>query len=200
MKKLILLIAVTLACTACVKLGGKPIDKRYYRIAPVREHIAPPAEDGPVLSVRRLTISELYNTREMVYQMANGRMESDFYNLYFITPGIMLSTELRNWLADSGRFSHVVPPGSLAVPHLTLEGVVNTLYGDFAASPPAAVVSMQFFLVDESTPDNAILFSGDYTQRIALTQPSAGEMVRALNQGTGTIFTQLERDLAQAGY
>ncbi|MUM76149.1 hypothetical protein GKC30_00700 [Pseudodesulfovibrio sp. F-1] len=200
MKKIILLIALALACTACVKLGGKPVDKRYYRIALAREQVVPPAQDGPVLSVRRLSVSELYNTREMVYQLADGRMESDFYNLYFITPGIMLSTELRNWLAASGRFSHVVSQGSLAVPHLTLEGVVNTLYGDFAASPPAAVISMQFFLVDESTPDNAILFSGDYAQRIPLAQPTPGELVKALNQGAGAIFTQLELDLAQAEY
>jgi cholesterol transport system auxiliary component len=196
--RLLLLLVMALACAACVKLGGKPADKRYYRIAPVRETTATPAQDGPVLTVRRLAVSDLYNSREIVYQLADGRMESDFYNLYFIAPGTMLSTELRDWLAASGRFAHVIAPGSMAVPHLTLEGVVNSLYGDFAATPPAAVVSMQFFLVDESTPDNAIVFSQDYAERIPLARPEAGELVKALTEGTRTIFTQLETDLARA--
>ncbi|ADU63223.1 MAG: PqiC family protein [Pseudodesulfovibrio sp.] len=201
MKKplLLLLVAVlALGCAACVKMGGKPLDKHYYRLAPVRAQSLPAPQDGIVLNVRRLAVSDLYNTREIIYQLADGRMESDFYNLYFITPGSMLTSELRDWLAASGRFSHIITPGSMVVPDLILEGAVNTLYGDFSSTPPAAVMSMQFFLVDESTPDNTILFSKNYTQRIPLSQPTAQELVQALTEGTRTIFTQLESDLAQA--
>ncbi len=32
----ILILALLLATTACVKLGGKPLDKKFYRIHPVR--------------------------------------------------------------------------------------------------------------------------------------------------------------------
>jgi cholesterol transport system auxiliary component len=198
-KHLILLLftALVLGCAACVKVGGKPLDKRFYRIAPVRAQSLPAPQDGTVLNIRRLAVSDLYNTREIIYQLADGRMESDFYNLYFITPGSMLTSELRDWLAASGQFPHIVTPGSMVVPDLTLEGVVNTLYGDFSSTPPAAVMSMQFFLVDESTPDNTILFSKNYTQRIPLSQPTAQELVQALTEGARTIFTQLENDLAQ---
>lgn len=200
MKKLLpllLVAALAFGCAACVKVGGQPLEKRYYRIAPVRAQSLPAPRGGIVLNVRRLAVSDLYNTREIIYQLADGRMESDFYNLYFITPGSMLTSELRDWLAASGQFAHIVTPGSMVVPDLTLEGAVNTLYGDFSSTPPAAVMSMQFFLVDESTPDNTILFSQNYTQRIPLSQPNAQELVQALTEGARTIFTQLESDLAR---
>ena len=33
---LLLVLTVALTMTACVKLGGKPLDKRYFQITPVR--------------------------------------------------------------------------------------------------------------------------------------------------------------------
>jgi ABC-type uncharacterized transport system, auxiliary component len=195
---LFLVAATALICASCVKLGSKPVDKHFYRIAPVRQAGPTPPPTDIVLSVRRLTVSDLYNTREIIYQMADGRMESDFYNLYFITPGSMLSSELRKWLTASGRFSHVIAPGSMVVPTLTLEGVVNTFYGDYSGGQASAVVDMQFFLIDESTPDNDVLFSKNYTQRVPLSQPDPQQLVTALTQGVQAIFTQLESDLAEA--
>jgi cholesterol transport system auxiliary component len=192
----LLIVAMALVGTACVKLGGKPLDKRYYRIAPVRQTSQPRPAQGISLMVRRLGVSELYNSREIVYQMADGRMESDFYNLYFVNPASMLSSELRTWLDASGAFPHVIAPGSMVVPTLTLEGTVSALYGDYSTTPPVAVVDMQFFLVDESSSDNTIIFSKNYSQRVPLDQPDPQETVRAMTQGVQTIFTRLEADLA----
>lgn len=195
---LIVLCLLALAATACVKLGGQPVEKKYYRITPVRADQPATAKNDIVLKVRRMTISDLYSTRELVYQMGGGRIESDFYNMYFVVPNNMLTTELRQWLAASGRFEHIVEPGSMVVPTLTLEGVINELYGDYTADQPAAVVSMQFFLVDESTAENVIVFSRDYTQRITLQQPDPERLVRAMTEGVQAIYTQLELDLADA--
>lgn len=93
---LLILLAASLTVSACVKLGGKPLDKKYYQITPVRT--AAPVTQGNdfVLKVRRLSISDLYNTRELVYRHTDGRIESDFYNMYFVPPSNMLTTELKN--------------------------------------------------------------------------------------------------------
>lgn len=193
---LILLLALALAASACVKLGGKPMDKTFYRIHPVRTAPAR-ADSGVILKMRRMTVSDLYNTRELVYQMTDGRIESDFYNLFFVAPGNMLTSELRSWLDASRLFRDIIEPGSMVIPGLTLEGTVNALYGDYASGSPAAVVALQFFLVDESTPTNDIVFSKDYRRRIALSQPDPAALVKAMTEAVQSIFTELESDLAE---
>lgn len=195
---LILVLAVALAASACVKLGGKPVDKRYYQILPVRSAAQADLPRAETLKVRRLAVSDLYNTRELVYRGPEGTIDSDFYNLLFVTPGNMLTTELRRWLTESGLFNHIVSPGSLVVPGLTLEGVVNALYGDYSGPSPAAVVEMQFFVVDESGADNAVVFSGSYQERVTLDSADPQTLVRAMTLAVTDIFTNLETDLAAA--
>lgn len=195
---LLLLVLLTAISASCVKLGGKPIDKHYFQITPTRstEKFAPSKD--MVLKVRRLSISDVYNTRELIYREPEGRIEADFYNMFFVAPADMLTTELRNWLRQSNLFAHIIEPGSMVIPGLTLEGVINSLYGDYTTDSPAAVVEMQFFVVDESTARNVIVFSNTYMERIPISQPDPRELVRAMTRGVETIFTNLETDLAKA--
>lgn len=196
---LFLILAISLTTAACVKLGGKPLDKRYFQITPIRS--AEQAQSGYdfVLKVRRLSISNLYNTRELVYRGKQGRIESDFYNMFFVPPADMLTTELRKWLRGAKLFTHIIEPGSMVVPGLTLEGVINSLYGDYSLDTPAAVVEMQFFVVDEASANNEIIFSSTYTERISMPESSATALVSAMTQGVQTIYTNLETDLRTAG-
>ena len=195
---LIAILAMALSVSACVKLGGKPLDKHYFQITPVRAAEPATASKNLVLKVRRLSVSDLYNTRELVYRGPEGRIDSDFYNMFFVTPGNMLTTELRKWLRESDLFSHIIEPGSMVVPDLTLEGVVNSLYGDYSGKAPAAVVEMQFFLVDEATAENVIVFSNTYVKRIPIAEPDPQSLVQAMTQGVQAIYTELENDLALA--
>ena len=193
-----LLVLTALLATGCVKLAHEPLDKHYFQIVPERTATKAATDKDTVLKVRRLSISELYNTRELIYRESEGRVESDYYNMFFVTPSDMLTTELRKWLRDSGLFSHVIEPGSMVIPGLTLEGVVNSLYGDYTSDSPAAVVEMQFFVVDESTARNVIVFSADYTQRVPISKPDPADLVKAMTRGVESIFIDLETDLANA--
>jgi cholesterol transport system auxiliary component len=192
------ILSIVLVASACVKLGGKPLDKHYFQISTDRPGEPTTTTDDLVLKVRRLSVSDLYNTRELIYRETGGRIDSDFYNMFFVTPGNMLTTELRTWLRDSGLFRYIIEPGSMVVPDLTLEGVVNALYGDYSNDVPVAVVEMQFFVVDESTAENSIIFSNTYTQRIPLKQAVPQQLVQAMSSGVQTIFANLEKDLATA--
>jgi cholesterol transport system auxiliary component len=195
---LVALLVTALAATACVKLGSRPLEKRYYQISPARTAQKADAPRNIILMVRRLAISDLYNSRELVYRGAGERVESDFYNMFFVNPASMLTTELRRWLRESGQFSHILEPGSMVVPTLTLEGTVNALYGDYSGDQPAAVVEMQFFVVDESTADNAIVFSGSYAKRVPVADAAPQTLVKAMTQGVEQIYAALETDLAAA--
>ncbi|MBC16348.1 MAG: hypothetical protein CL942_04760 [Desulfovibrio sp.] len=191
------LLVLLMLSAGCVKLGSEPLDKQFYRLMPERSAETAHVKRDLILKVRRLSISEIYNTRELVYQLDNGRVESDFYNMFFVSPRSMLTTELRSWLKEADIFASIIEPGSMIIPGLTLEGVVNSLYGDYATSEPVAVVAMQFFLVDENTPDNTIVFSKDYTQRVPLTEPTPEKLVQGMTTGVQLIFEELEKDLAQ---
>lgn len=193
----IYLLALALLA-GCVNLDKPAADKQYYLISPVRQGEPKPPSGDVILKLRRLTVSDLYSTRELVYQMDGGRMVSDFYNMFFVTPQNNLTSELKNWLAASGLFAHIIEPGSMVVPTLTLEGVVNSLYGDYSAAQPSAVVSMQFFLVDEASPNNDIVFSKGYSQRVPFDSPGPDKLVKAMTLGVQTIFRELEQDLANA--
>lgn len=195
---LVSLLILTLSMTAvsCVNLGAKPLDKKYYRMTPTRTGEPIPPQGDVVLKVRRMTVSDLYKTRELVYQMSDGRIESDFYSMFFVTPSNNLTSELRKWLAATGQFSHIIEPGSMVVPTLTLEGTINSLYGDYATDQPTAVIAMQFFVVDENTPNNEIVFSRSYRQRVPLLEADPDQLVKGFTKGAQIIFRQLEQDLA----
>lgn len=194
----ILLLALALLAAACVKLDKPAPDKRYYHITPMRAEEPKTPSGDVILKLRPMTVSDLYSTRELVYQMDGGRMESDFYNMFFVTPRNNLTSELKKWLSASGLFSHIVEPGSMVIPTLTLEGVVNSLYGDYSRETPEAVVAMQFFLVDEATANNEIVFSRSYEQRVSFDAPDPTKLVKAMTKGVQAIFRQLENDLANA--
>lgn len=199
---LVLILAASLFLPACVGgLKQPPVERRYHHLAcergagPVQE--AGPAS-GLTLRLRPLRVSPGYAGSELVYRMGPSDFVSDFYNLYFVSPGDMLTQELRAWLAEAHLFAHVVEDFSLTRPGLTLEGAVNALYGDFGASPPTAVVRMQFFLVDENTRDNEIVFSGSYDRTVPISSATAQALVQGLIQGVREIFAALEADLRAA--
>ncbi len=200
MKRYIFLVlALALTLPACVSaLKQKPVERHYFHLA-VERSMAQGAEPAPMnLRLRPLRVSPGYAGRELVYRMGPSDFATDFYNLYFVSPSDMLTQELRTWLDESRLFANVVEDYSLARPGLTLEGVANALYGDFSASPPAAVVEMQFFLVDENTRDNEIVFSATYERALAIGSATPQALVQGLTQGVREIFTELETDLKAA--
>lgn len=195
---LTLLVLTAILAVGCVKLTHDPIHKRYFQIVPERTEKKAATSKGVILKVRRLSVSAPYETRELIYRECRNRIESDYYNTFFATPGAMLTTGLRKWLRESNLFTHIIEPGSMVVSGLTLEGVVNALYGDYTTDAPAAVVEMQFFVVDESTAANDIVFSADYRRRVPIAEPDPAALVQAMTTGVEAIFADLETDLAKA--
>ena len=181
--------------TACINLDRAAIEKRYFNLEAFR-----PLESGEPLSntvvrVQRLQVSPRFAGRELVYKTGDSVFESDFYNMYFIPPADMLTQDLREWIQRSKIFSHAVDPASLVNTSCTLEGLVNSLYGDYTKSPPTALVEIQFFLLDDKSPDKIILFSKSYTREMPIEKDSAPEVISGLNRGVKEILTELEADL-----
>ncbi len=191
-------MALVFAASGCVNLKQPAVEKRYYNVEANRPAQANRTAADAVLKVRRLRVSPSYSGKGLVYKSGPSAYESDFYNAYFIPPSDMLTQEVMDWLAATGVFSHVVDPSSLVQADLTLEGVVNAIYGDYASTPGKAVLKMQFFLIDESRPERAIVFAKDYDREEDLYTDSPARLINAQGENLASILKELESDLRQA--
>lgn len=193
-----LLACMLLPLSACMKLDRTPVERRFYDLSPQRTGEVRQGMTDHALKVRRFMISPRYEGRELVYKTGDTRFEADYYDLFFVSPAAMLTQDLRAWLKASGLFPDVIDPASMAHSPLTLEGMVNALYGDYTGGGPQAVVEMQFFLIDDTEGDNAIAFSKTYERRVAIPGKDEDALVAGMEQGVAEVFAALEADLAGA--
>lgn len=193
----ILLVVLFVVFSGCVKLERPSLDRKYFTIDVKRgSDLEYSGNSDQNLIVRRLKVSPRYEDRDLVYRTGENSFEADYYNAFFISPASMLTQELRVWLGKAGLFPNVLGPDSMGSGDLLLEGVVNSIYGDYAGDSNAAVIEMQFFLLDNSNPDLPIIYSRNFSKRIAVSSTGADDLVRALNKGVKEIFVELESDIA----
>jgi cholesterol transport system auxiliary component len=193
-----LFLATTLS-TACLSgLRREAPDRREYALAVVRP--APPAATASTagLVVRPVRASSLVERKQFITRHADGRVQTDFYNLFFASPASMTTEIVRDWLASAAVISPVVSASSLADAGFILEShlvaVEITRGGD-----PAARVAMQFFLLDVREGGRRVALQKTYDERAPLPRsadPAAA--VEAWNGLLARILTQLEADMAAA--
>ncbi len=191
----VLLVA---ALTGCVKLERASLDRTYYTLDAVRQgHNSTSRVTDQNLIVRRMKVSSRYEDKDLVYQVSDNVYEADYYNAFFVPPASMLTQELKVWLSDSGLFANVLGPESMGAGEFMLEGVVNSLYGDFSGEFPKAVIKMQFFVFNNADPNLPIIYSRNFSEEVLVKDQTASALVEAMNTGISLIFAELENDIAK---
>ncbi|MBF0476884.1 MAG: hypothetical protein HQK59_13850 [Deltaproteobacteria bacterium] len=191
-----LTMAVFIWLTGCVKLDKSYPDKHYYALDITRPRSDVGPQVGPVLMVRNITVSPRYDAKNFVYRQVDLSYQSDFYNEFFLSPGMMVTEVIRNWMTAGGLFQNVVDTPSYVSPNYVLEGAVNSLYGDYRnRQTPQAVLEMQFFLVQSLDGKTPIIFQKQYRQTVALANDSPQALARGWNDGLTRILTELEQDM-----
>ena len=151
-----------------------------------------------VLAVRGFTIDPVCDSRGLLYRKGESEYESDFYNEFLIAPQALISSQSRNWLAQSGVFKTVLEPGSLIEATHILEGNVLALYGDFRGPGlPQAVMQVRVFLVANTGSEPEIIFTRDYRASHRAETQTADALVAAMNQCLEQVLSELERDLGE---
>lgn len=194
----IILLAMSFATIAgCVKLERPSLDRKYFTLDVKRgaDHVNSEKSDKNLI-VRRLKVSPRYEDRDLVYRTGENSFEADYYNAFFIAPASLLTQELRVWMGGAELFANVLGSESMGTGELLLEGVVNSIYGDYTGDNPVAVVEMQFFLLNNDNPDLPIVYSRNFSKKIAASSSGADDLVRAMNKGIKDIFKELESDIA----
>ena len=110
----------------------------------------------------------------------------------------MLGSRMAEWLDRAGPFKTVAQPGGVAPAPYALEAVVTELYGDFRpGQPPAAVMTVQFALIDLSGPTSTVVLERIIGRRVELPQATPDALVRGYGQALGEILTELSAQFQQ---
>jgi hypothetical protein len=78
-----------------------------------------------------------------------------------------------------------------------LEATVAELYGDFRKGrPPAAVLAMQFALIDQAGARQRVMYESTIARRVDLPQASPDALVRGYGKALEEILSQLVPEIS----
>jgi ABC-type uncharacterized transport system auxiliary subunit len=157
-----------------------------------------PVVDGPVLGIKSVVLSPLFEGKNFVYRLDENRYEKDPYAEFLVTPERMVNAAAQAHLRNTGLFREVLDGGGVLKPAQYLEIQVRELYGDFRnPQAPSAVIALKV-VVYESGRDNRVLLEKSYRRQTPLTASTAAAVAAGLSDGLKEIMTELGRDLKGA--
>lgn len=199
--------ALRVAVAACVAVAvaacgiGKPAPvTTTYVIKPPPPAVTTATRHQQTMRMGNVRVAPPFAGNELVYRMDDVKFTSDFYHAFIAEPGPMLGAGMAEWLDRAGPFKTVSQPGGVVSAPYALEAVATELYGDFRpGQPPAAVMTVQFTLLDLTGPSPSVVFQRFISRRIDLPEATPDALVRGYGQALAEILTELQTQLAQVG-
>jgi cholesterol transport system auxiliary component len=181
--------------SGCIQLERPGPERDTYALRPAAPE--PRLEpSGPVLDLRSLRISPLFDQRTFVYRIGEDEYRSDYYHLFLVDPGAMITDAIARRLRGTGLFRQVTVDGGLGEPDYLLTGEVDELYGDDRpAHPPEAVLALELRLAAVAEGGLRPVFSHRYRRTIPLGGRSAEALVGGWNRALEEILADLAGDL-----
>jgi uncharacterized lipoprotein YmbA len=196
-KRVVLTACAALTLTACAI--GKPIPQATtYVVDPPMAAASPPAARRPeTVRMGNVRVAAAYAGNALVYRLDDVQYTSDPYHAFIAEPGAMLANQMAEWLDHAGPFETVALPGSTSPTQYVLEATVAALYGDFRAGrPPAAVLTVQFTLIDQVGARPQVVYESTIARRVDLPQASPDALVRGYGKALEEILSQLVPEIS----
>ena len=141
-------------------------------------------------------VAAAYAGSALVYRLDDVRYAADPYHAFVADPGAMLGNQIAQWLDHAGPFSTVAQPGSTQPAAYVLEATVTELYGDFREGrAPAAVLTVQFALIDQTSARPKVTYERTITRRIELIHASPDALVGGYGTALAQILSQVTLEL-----
>jgi cholesterol transport system auxiliary component len=195
----------TSAVCAALILGacaiGKPIPRATtYIIEPTPPASTTAARQADTLRMGYVRVAASFAGNSLVYRVDDVQYISDPYHAFIADPAAMLGNRMADWLDQAGPFKAVAQPGSLqsakSAPYV-LEATVTELYGDTRTGmPPAAVMTIQFALLDTTGPRPVTAYQRTISRRVQIEQATPDALVRGYGTVLSEILSQVRSDLA----
>ncbi len=185
------------ACAALILAAcsiGKPLPQATtFVIEPPPPAAAPAAARRPdTMRVGNVRVAAPFAGNGLVYRVGEVRFTSDPYNAFIAEPAAMLGYRMAEWLDRAGPFRAVAPPESARPARFVLEATVSELYGDFrAGSVPAAVLAVQFALIDQGGVRPRVVHEGAISKRIDLPEATPDALVGGYGKALAAILADL---------
>jgi len=188
--------ALLLALAACSIGKPMPQANTYVVQPPMPEHPSSAAARPESLRIGNVRVAAAYAGNGLVYRMDEVRFISDPYSRFIAEPGEMLGDQMAAWLSRAGAFSTVADPESTLPAHYVLEATVSELYGDFRpGQTPAAVMAVQFALVDQTGARPKAALERVIVKRVDLPRASPDALVRGYGDALAAILGELSAEL-----
>jgi cholesterol transport system auxiliary component len=190
-------VSIALALAAC-SIGRPVRQATTYLIDPPFGATPSVARRPETLRVGFVRVAAPYAGSALVYRLDDVQYASDPYHAFVADPGAMLGGRMAEWLERTGPFSTVVAPGSAPPAPYVLEVTVGDLYGDFRPGrPPAAVVSVQFVLINQSGARPKVDFERTIAATAPLSKASPDALVRGYGAALAEVLSQLASELRE---
>jgi ABC-type uncharacterized transport system auxiliary subunit len=140
----------------------------------------------------KVRVAPAFAGRPLVFRLDDVRYAADFYNAFLAEPGDLMGVAVAQWLDQAGPFQSAAQPGTRTPADLVLEATVTELYGDFRSGrTPAAVMTIQFTLLDLRGVSTRVRLEQTIGRRIELPEASPAALVRGYGHALGEILTEL---------
>jgi cholesterol transport system auxiliary component len=191
----LLAVYFTLSVTACSI--GRPIRQATtYLVDPPTKAAIGSTRCPESLRVGNVRVAAPYAGNALVYRLDDVRYVSDPYHAFVADPGDMLGSGIAKWLDQVGPFGSVAQPGSTRPARYVLEATVAELYGDFRERrAPAAVLTMQFALIDQVSTRPKMMYERTIARRVDLPGASPDALARGYGTALAGILSDLAHDL-----
>jgi cholesterol transport system auxiliary component len=205
-------LATALGGSACSVLPSQPyLQRRDWPLVVRRseESVGPiPVMSGPVTSrpagrggglvllVRTVQAGPGMEARGLQTLQQDGSLKTDFYEQWMVPPAEAVDDDLRRWLADSGLFAAVVPPGSRMTADLVLEGELLALNADLGSMTARAALAL--VLIDQRPGPARIGLERTAAASVRLEWTDPPALARAQVAAVAAMLRETEADLANA--
>ena len=189
-----LVLCASLALAACSI--GKPIEQATTYVIELPAATPAAARRPETLRMANVRVAASFAGDALVYRMDEVRYTADPYNVFIADPALMLGNRMAQWLDRAGPFQSVVQPDSVRGAPYILEATVSELYGDFRPGhAPAAVVTVQFALLDLTGARSKVVLERTIGRRVAVQEVSPDALVRGYGTALAEILAELQKDL-----
>jgi len=193
-----IIMMMIMIMAGCAGLEKPYPAKQYFAIDAGDPATVETRNEGIVVRVLRLRITEPFARQSFVYRKSASEYETDYYHVFTADPAMLLTGETIQWLDATELFDAVIDTASSIDHQYLLESQATTLCGDFTTGQtPRAMIEAKFFLIDDRGAESVIKFQREYNETEELPQTDAQALAEGWGKCYGRILATLTDDLSK---